>query len=77
MFVIIGVLLAATAAQADTADRNKCIRENTKVFGEVNAKRICDPRNYVSDPNEYGWVCSSPVREKGMGAKQKKDMICD
>jgi len=78
---VLGVVLLAAGigtAQAEDrfADRPKCIRENTKVFGEVNAKRICDPKNFVSDPNEYGWNCTEG-RVKGSGAKQKNDMICE
>jgi opacity protein-like surface antigen len=72
------VLLAATAAQAE--DR-KCIREMTKLFGDVNvAKRQCDPKNFVSDANEYGWVCTigeGYSREKGTGAKKKEDAPCE
>ena len=73
------VLLAATSAQAE--DR-KCIHDMTKLFGDVNvAKRQCDPRNFVSDPNEYGWErladeCK-PYRVKGRGAKKPEDAVCE
>ena len=73
------VLLAATAAQAE--DR-KCIREMLALTGEAaTAKRLCDPKNFVSNPNEYGWVCEDinqgPVRKKGEGAKQSRDALCE
>ena len=72
------VLLAAVAAHAE--DR-KCIREMSLMFGMTAAKRLCDPKNFVTDPNEYGWVCyvggGGIVREKGTGAKQKKDAVCE
>ena len=73
------VLLAATAAQAE--DR-KCIREMFALTGEkATAKRLCDPKNFVSNPNEYGWVCEDinqgPVRKKGEGAKQSRDALCE
>jgi hypothetical protein len=78
--IVLGlVLLAATVAQAE--DR-KCIREMMKLTGEkVTAIRLCDPKNYVSNPNEYGWVCEDinqgPVRKKGEGAKQSRDALCE
>lgn len=76
--VLGGVLLAANVAQAD--DR-KCIRDMTKLTGDMAiAKRLCDPRNFVTDPNEYGWVCyvdKGYEREKGHGAKQQKDALCE
>jgi hypothetical protein len=80
------VLLAvgSVAAQAEDpfADRRKCIREMFHLIGEMaTAKRLCDPKNYVTDPNEYGWGCpsgNSPERVKGVGAaKQKKDVLCE
>ena len=68
------VLLAATAAQAE--DR-KCIREDDAIsFGDMTmtAKRQCDPKNFVTDPNEYGWVCDyeqsrCASRARGKAAK--------
>ena len=74
------VLLAASsvAAQAETAADRKCIRDMHKLTGDMTkAKRQCDPKNYVTDPNEYGWVCDVPDPVKGAGAKQKKDVFCD
>ena len=54
---------------------------STAMFGMTAAKRLCDPKNFVTDPNEYGWVCyvggGGIVREKGTGAKQKKDAVCE
>ena len=72
MFVIIGVLLAATAAQAE--DR-KCIRERQSHYASAMKK------NYVTNPNEYGWSGIGPEcrpeRGKGFGWKQKKYVLCD
>jgi hypothetical protein len=72
------VLLAATAAQAE--DR-KCIREMYLTFGDMKyAKRLCDPKNHVTDPNEYGWMCvvdKGYERVKGAGTKQQKDAPCE
>jgi len=79
MFVIIGVLLAATAAPAE--DR-KCIREMMELFQDMKvAKRQCDPKNFVSDANEYGWErlaheCKA-YRVKGRGAKKPEDAVCE
>jgi hypothetical protein len=71
------VLLAASIGTAQAEDR-KCIRDMTKLTGDMTkAKRLCDPKNYVTDPNEYGWVCDVPEPVKGAGAKQKKDVFCD
>ena len=42
-------------------------------------KRLCDPKNFVSNPNEYGWVCDyerGVMRVKGEGAKQRRDALC-
>jgi hypothetical protein len=69
MFVIIGVLLAATAAQA--GDR-KCIPDRDM--------GLCHEKHYVINPNEYGWDATSldsePRRVKGFGWKQKKSLVC-
>jgi hypothetical protein len=76
------VLLAASIVAAQAEDR-KCIREMFDLTGKMaTAKRLCDPKNFVTDPNEYGWVCydggRSVVREKGTGAKQQRDALyCD
>jgi hypothetical protein len=81
--VLAGVLLAASIGTVQAEDR-KCIREMMELTaGNMTAaKRLCDPKNFVTDPNEYGWVCydggRSVVREKGEGAKQKRDALyCD
>ena len=76
------VLLAASSVAAQAEDR-KCIRDAYEITRNMaTAKRLCDPKNYVTNPNEYGWVCyeggASVVREKGAGMKQKKDALyCD
>ena len=73
------VLLAATAAQAK--DRRECIRDIYEVTRDMAAaKRTCDPKNRVTNPNEYGWSCdsgNSPDRVKGRGTKLKSDAFCD
>jgi hypothetical protein len=89
--VIAGVLLAASigTAHADnvgaaTVDRKACIRDMHELYGDlrsagIDVKRQCDPKNFVTNPNEYGWVCQSEdvKRIKGHGAKQQKDALCD
>ena len=75
------VLLAASIVAAHAADR-KCIREMFELYEDMTvAKRQCDPKNFVTNPNEYGWVRYAPeckpVREKGAGAKQQKDAPCE
>jgi hypothetical protein len=81
-------LLAASvvAAQGEDrfADRGKCIRDMYELYGDlrsagIDVKRQCDPKNFVTNPNEYGWVCQSEdvKRIKGHGAKQQKDALCD
>jgi hypothetical protein len=65
------VLLAANIVAAHAEDR-KCI----------DANRLCDEKkNYVTNPNEYGWVRNAPEctpkRVKGEGAKQQKDAPCE
>jgi hypothetical protein len=62
------VLLAATAAHAE---ERKC-----------NTGRECSTKNYVTNPNEYGWGATAdrdctPRRVKGFGWKQKKDVLCE
>ena len=83
------MLLAASivAAQADnvgaaTVERKACIRDMYELVGDMSiVKRLCDPKNFVTDPNEYGWGCpsgNSPERVKGVGAaKQKRDVLCE
>jgi hypothetical protein len=49
--------------------------------GTAQAKRICDPKNAVK-PDEYGWVCEVDPqirfhKEKGVGARLKRDAICE
>ncbi len=76
------VLLAATVAQAE--DR-ECIEKfrgwwhDDKPLAMTAIKRLCDPKNFVSNPNEYGWVCDyerGVMRVKGEGAKQQRDALC-
>ena len=79
--VVLGVvLLAADIAQAE--DRHECIRKYEHfIFDNVTttAKRLCVPKNFVTNPNEYGWVCDYDrglMRVKGHGAKQQRDAPC-
>ena len=83
MFVIIGVLLAAGSVAAQAEDRRECIRNVYEVTRDMAAaKRVCDPKNRVTNPNEYGWGATAdrdctPKRVKGFGWKQKKDVLCE
>ena len=78
------VLLAANVMEvhAESAADRKCIREMFDLTGKMaTAKRLCDPKNFVTNPDEYGWVCyldaGGLVREKGHGAKQQRDALCE
>ena len=80
--LVLGVVLLAANIVAAHAEDRKCIREMYKMLGDMAmAKRQCDPKNHVTNPNEYGWVCyldrGGLVREKGHGAKQQKDALCE
>ena len=76
------VLLAANIGAAQAEDRHECIRKYKHfIFDDMTttAKRLCDPKNFVSNPNEYGWVCYDDrglMRVKGHGAKLQKDAPC-
>jgi hypothetical protein len=77
------VLLAANIAAAQAEDRQECLRKYEGFIldkGQTTAKRLCDPKNFVTNPNEYGWVCDYDlhglVRVKGQGAKQQRDALC-
>jgi hypothetical protein len=79
--------LALVAALVATPSHGKqsysaCVREMSKIFDRADAKRICNPKNYVSKPNEYGWECDNPEtgklsRVKGRGARLKRDAVCE
>ena len=75
------VLLAANVVAAQAEDRRKCIRNVYEVTRDIAAaKRVCDPKNHVTNPNEYGWSCYSgngPDRVKGRGAKKPEDAFCE
>jgi len=63
-------------------DRKGCIRESYKLFGDMTvAKRQCNPENFVTDPNGYGWERIAPgceaKRVKGQSAKQQRDAPCE
>jgi hypothetical protein len=49
------------------------------MFGRKQAKRICNPANYVKPPR-LGWGCeqsSGPLTKVPGGAKRKRDAICE
>ena len=49
--VLTSVVLLPSIAHAE--DRRKCIREMYEVYEDMTvAKSLCDPKNFVSDPNE-------------------------
>jgi hypothetical protein len=82
--IVLGVVLLAAnvvAAQAET--RQECLRKYEGFIfdkGQTTVERFCDPKNFVTDPNEYGWICDwdihAIVRAKGQGAKQRRDALC-
>lgn len=81
ILAVVFAALVATPAMSAKLDR-KCLRQLREigiVFSD--AKRICDPKNSVSNPNEYGWSCQGPsgqlIKTKGYGAKQKRDVVCE
>ena len=70
------MLLAASSVAAQAEDR-KCIREMYGFTSDMKvAKRQCDPKNFVTNPNEYGWVCepmnADAERVKGRGQSRKR-----
>ena len=80
------VLLAAIPAFAGTssaqAEDRKCIRDMMVLLQDMKAaKRQCDPKNFVSRDDEYGWACDvmsrGPERVKGRGAKKPEDALCE
>ena len=86
--MLAGVLLAANMVPAQAEDRKECVRKyeqfrgwlhDDKAIDTTVIKRLCDPKNFVSNPNEYGWVCDYErglMRVKGEGAKQRRDALC-
>jgi len=78
----LAILLSGIAVARAAEPNRNCIRELYDLFGDMTiAKRQCDPKNFVTDPNEYGWVrvpegCKLE-RVKGHGAKQPKDAACE
>jgi hypothetical protein len=76
----LAILMASITAAAAKVDR-ACIRDARETFGTAQAKRICDPKNYVK-PNQLGWVCElgseGPkfYKAKG-GARRKRDAVCE
>jgi hypothetical protein len=91
-FALAAVTLTLTAAHPESSRQTKqaCVRELIDVLGlkardpEIerwHLKRQCNPANFVTDPNKYGWArykdseCK-PERVKGQGAKQLRDALC-
>jgi hypothetical protein len=89
--IIAALVALATSASSygKEQSRGECIRDLQATFGMglAQAKRICDPRNNVK-PNEFGWICqvdgpkeAGPYpkyhREKGSGARLKRDAVCE
>jgi len=77
----LAILVASVVAAAAKIDRT-CIRDMREMFGSLAvAKRQCNPKNFVTNPNEYGWErvpekCEA-YRVKGSGATRKRDAVCE
>jgi hypothetical protein len=53
-------ITALAAQSADAKIDRACLRgEIGKMFNTADAKRVCDPKNYVNKPDEYGWECNA------------------
>jgi hypothetical protein len=85
-FALAAVTLTLTAAHPESSRQTKqaCVRELIDVLGlkaRDQIERQCNPANFVTDPNKYGWArykdseCK-PERVKGQGAKQLRDALC-
>jgi hypothetical protein len=75
----LAIVLASIAAANAKLDR-KCLREICEACGAASAKRICNPKNYVTNSRQYGWerqVETGTYRVKGRGAKRKRDAVCE
>jgi hypothetical protein len=76
----VAVLFLATGDTAAAKVDRACARgEIAKMFGRKQAKRICNPANYVKPPR-LGWGCeqsSGPLTKVPGGAKRKRDAICE
>jgi hypothetical protein len=82
LFLATGTAHQLASAKVDHA----CVRgEISKMFGRKQAKRICNPANYVKPPR-LGWRCEVGGDNDGDvvklilgpgGAKRKRDAICE
>lgn len=75
-------LLLAAIPTANAKEDRKCIREMHELYDDMAvARRQCNPNNFVTNPNEFGWVRNAPEcvakQIKGAGAKQQKDAPCE
>jgi len=76
----VAALLLATGT-AHAKSYRACVRgEVGEVFGRKQAKRICNPANYVKPPR-LGWVCEVDpeikIYKAPGGAKRRRDAICE
>jgi hypothetical protein len=58
----------------------ECVVESTTEGYNLDyAKKVCNPDNFVTNPNEWGWVCNlnKLFRTKGAGVKDRHNLICD
>jgi hypothetical protein len=67
----------ATSKTDDT-----CIQETQQQGFDAKAtKRLCNPKSYVTNPNEYGWGYNLATRTyfriKGAGARSKRDVSAE
>jgi hypothetical protein len=82
LFLATGAAYQSASAKVDRA----CVRGETgKMFGHKQARRICNPANYVKPPR-LGWRCEVGGDNEGDvvklilgpgGAKRRRDAICE
>jgi hypothetical protein len=72
----LAILMASSPVVAKTY--SSCLRDIRDMdIPLAEAKRICDPKKYVTKPNEWGWICGhgdgQSIRVKGEGTRLKRD----
>jgi len=77
----VAALFLATGDTATAKVNYACVRgEIGEMFGNKDAKRICNSANYVKPPR-LGWHCqvepSIRLYKAPGGAKRKRDAICE
>ena len=77
----LAILMASSPAAVAKGDK-ACLRDMRELgIPLAGAKRLCDPKNYVTKPHEWGWLCDGgggePYRVKGQGARFRRDTICE